>query len=160
MSLNRRQFLIAAPMACLSLGLTGAQAGSTPAHIHVMKDPDCGCCTDWIAVMREAGFEISVAEMPNAALSRIKAKAGVTPALTSCHTARVEGYVIEGHVPAADIRRLLAERPAAIGLTVPGMPYGSPGMGPQSQREAYDVLLIARDGTTSIFASYPAAPGA
>ena len=77
--------------------------------------------------------------------------------MASCHTADVEGYVIEGHVPVADIRRLLDERPDAIGLAVPGMPYGSPGMGPESHREAYDVFLIRRDGTTEVFTSYAAA---
>ena len=75
----------------------------------------------------------------------------------SCHTGRIAGYVIEGHVPAADIRRLLVERPDAIGLSVPGMPIGSPGMGPEDQREAYDVILIGRDGAANVFASYPAA---
>jgi hypothetical protein len=77
----------------------------------------------------------------------------------SCHTAQVDGYVIEGHVPADDMKRLLAERPNAIGLTVPDMPFGSPGMGPESEREAYDVLLIARDGSTSVFARYEKAEG-
>ena len=84
-------------------------------------------------------------------------KSHITPELASCHTADVEGYVIEGHVPVADIERLLAERPDALGLAVPGMPYGSPGMGPESEREAYDVLLILRDGTTDVFTSYKSA---
>ena len=74
--------------------------------------------------------------------------------MTSCHTAFVDGYVIEGHVPAADIRRLLSERPDAVGLVVPGMPYGSPGMGPEDNREAYDVFLINDDGSTEVFTSY------
>ena len=81
-----------------------------------------------------------------------------TPAaMASCHTAHVEGYAIEGHVPPADIRRLLAERPDAVGLAVPGMPWGSPGMGPEAEREAYEVHLIRRDGTTEVFTSYAAA---
>jgi hypothetical protein len=77
--------------------------------------------------------------------------------MISCHTGRVDGYMIEGHVPAADIRRLLDERPNAVGLAVPGMPYGSPGMGPETEREAYEVFLILRDGSTKVFSTYPAA---
>ena len=77
--------------------------------------------------------------------------------MISCHTGEIEGYMIEGHVPVADIRRLLAERPDAVGLAVPGMPYGSPGMGPEDQREAYDVFLIRRDGSSEVFTSYSAA---
>ena len=77
--------------------------------------------------------------------------------MSSCHTARVGGYIIEGHVPAADIRRLLDERRDAVGLAVPGMPYGSPGMGPETEREAYDVFLIRSDGSTEVFTSYAAA---
>ena len=79
---------------------------------------------------------------------------GVPQRMVSCHTALIEGYVIEGHVPAADIRRLLEERPDAVGLAVPGMPYGSPGMGPEENREAYDVFLIREDGSTEVFSSY------
>jgi hypothetical protein len=82
---------------------------------------------------------------------------GIPEALVSCHTATVEGYVLEGHVPAADIRRLLTERPEALGLAVPGMPYGAPGMGPEDARDAYDVILIQRDGRASVFTRYPAA---
>ncbi|MFD0858612.1 DUF411 domain-containing protein, partial [Roseovarius aquimarinus] len=90
-------------------------------------------------------------------LTRHKIDAGIPDAMMSCHTGEIEGYVIEGHVPPADIRRLLAQRPDAIGLAVPGMPYGSPGMGPEDQREAYDVFLIRRDGSTEVFSSYHAA---
>jgi hypothetical protein len=125
--------------------------------VHVVKDAGCGCCNDWIAHIRSAGFPVSFEEMDPAALADVKAAMGIRPELASCHTAQVEGYVIEGHVPATDVRRLLTERPDALGLTVPGMPFGSPGMGPEDQREAYDVLLIARDGSTTVFASYPAA---
>ena len=91
------------------------------------------------------------------ALQTQKTASGIPPEMVSCHTAHVEGYVIEGHVPPAEIRRLLADRPDAIGLSVPGMPYGSPGMGPESEREAYAVHLIRKDGTTEVFASYDAA---
>ncbi|MDO5620409.1 MAG: DUF411 domain-containing protein [Paracoccus sp. (in: a-proteobacteria)] len=133
------------------------RAKTTYPAFHVVKDPNCGCCGDWIALVEQAGFPVTVEDMPNDALARLKAKAGIPPAMTSCHTARVEGYVIEGHVPLADIRRLLDSRPDAIGLSVPGMPWGSPGMGPEAEREAYDVHLIRKDGTTRIFNHYPAA---
>jgi hypothetical protein len=86
-----------------------------------------------------------------------KMQAGIPQEMISCHTAEVNGYFIEGHVPPADIRRLLSERPDAVGLAVPGMPYGSPGMGPEASREAYDVFLILRDGSTEVFSSYEAA---
>lgn len=87
-------------------------------------------------------------------LVRFKLEHGVPPKMQSCHTGRIAGYVVEGHVPAADILRLLEQAPDAIGLAVPGMPYGSPGMGEEASREAYDVYLISRDGTTAIFSSY------
>ena len=90
-------------------------------------------------------------------LARYKLDNGIPQELVSCHTGRIAGYMIEGHVPPADIRRLLEERPDAIGLAVPGMPYGSPGMGPETEREAYEVFLIRHDGTTEPFSSYPAA---
>jgi hypothetical protein len=88
---------------------------------------------------------------------RYKLDSGIPQEMASCHTARVEGYMIEGHVPVADIRRLLGERPDAVGLAVPGMPYGSPGMGPENEREAYDVFLIRRNGSTDVFSHYAAA---
>lgn len=88
---------------------------------------------------------------------RYKSDNGIPKEMISCHTARVEGYMIEGHVPVTDIRQLLDERADAVGLAVPGMPYGSPGMGPESEREAYDVFLIRRDGSTEIYTSYSAA---
>ncbi|WP_375588385.1 DUF411 domain-containing protein [Hoeflea alexandrii] len=88
---------------------------------------------------------------------RYKVANGIPEEMTSCHTARIDGYVVEGHVPVADIRRLLNERPDAVGLAVPGMPYGSPGMGPEDEREAYDVYVIRRDGTTDIYSRYDAA---
>jgi hypothetical protein len=148
------------------LGLTGmgaaallpraAVAQGGPA-IHVLKDPNCGCCSAWMKILSREGFTVTSEPSRGTALFRAKAEAGVPPAMASCHTAFVEGYVIEGHVPPADIRRLLAEQPDAIGLAVPGMPYGSPGMGPESRREAYDVHLIRRDGTTDVFTRYEAA---
>jgi hypothetical protein len=148
--LSRRQFI----------AVTAALAAAAPLRaetlpkVHVVKDPGCGCCNDWIGHIRDAGFPVSFEDMEPAALADLKASLGLQAGQVSCHTAQVEGYVIEGHVPASDVKRLLAERPDAIGLAVPGMPFGSPGMGPESEREPYDVLLIARDGSASVFARY------
>lgn len=107
--------------------------------------------------MRLSGFEISVQEASNEDLFLYKLKSGITEELASCHTALIDGYLIEGHVPAADVKRLLLERPNALGLSVPGMPWGAPGMGPESERDTYDVLLFQRDGTSEIFSHYAAA---
>jgi hypothetical protein len=154
--LSRRHFLaVVASFAVVPPLL----AETTLPKVHVVKDPGCGCCNDWIAHIRDAGFPVSFEEMEAGALADLKASLGLQPGQVSCHTAQVEGYVIEGHVPAVDVKRLLAERPDAIGLAVPGMPWGSPGMGPEAEREAYDVLLIARDGTASVFTRYEAAAG-
>ena len=132
------------------LFLAGSAAYS--ADMTVTKSPWCGCCSAWIEHMRQAGFEVTVHDEED--LTAIKEKMGVAPKLQSCHTGEVEGYVIEGHVPAADVLRLLAERPKARGLTVPGMPAGSPGMEMGDRRDAYDVLLIREDGSTEIFSKY------
>ena len=122
-----------------------------------MKDPNCGCCGAWIEIVEAAGFKVTIELSAGTALMRYKLENGIPEAMASCHTARIGGYMLEGHVPVADIRRLLEDRPDAIGLAVPGMPYGSPGMGPESEREAYDVLLIRKDGTSEVFTHYPAA---
>ncbi len=128
------------------------KAAATP--VEVWHDPACGCCKDWIAYLGREGFAVTARAEGNAAARR---RLGLPERLGSCHTATVGGYVVEGHVPAADIRRLLARRPDALGLAVPGMPVGSPGMdGPiyRGRRDPYDVLLVKRDGGTEVFASY------
>lgn len=147
--------------AALLLAMTlAAPAQSDPSNaLHVRKDPSCGCCAEWASLMQQAGFDVTMTDVPNGELARLKAASGITPDLASCHTATIEGYVIEGHVPAQDIKRLLAERPAALGLSAPGMPIGSPGMGPEATREAYEVLLIGEEGQTEVFSSYPAGAG-
>jgi hypothetical protein len=162
--MDRRQFLIGGLAAGVA-GLAGIGAGglgraamaATGQQVEVFKTPTCGCCGDWIAHLEAAGFTVAARDLEHEELLDFKAAAGVTEEFASCHTALVEGYVIEGHVPAADIARLLEERPEALGLAVPGMPFGSPGMGPEDQRDAYDVILLGRDGGGSVFASYPAA---
>lgn len=154
--LSRRAALIGL-FATLGVVLRPLAGFASPAAIRVAKDPNCGCCDAWIDILEADGFAATVDLLDYDALQAHKAASGIPAAMASCHTAYVDGYVIEGHVPPADIRRLLAERPDAIGLSVPGMPYGSPGMGPESAREAYVVHLIRRDGTTEIFTSYAAA---
>ena len=149
--LTRRQLLFGAAAVCATPLAAASEV------IHVVKDPGCGCCGAWIDHLVAAGFAATVEEREADELAAYKVRMGVPADLESCHTASVAGYVLEGHVPATDIRRLLAERPDAIGLAVPGMPYGSPGMGPETERDAYDVLLIRRDGSATVFASYPAA---
>lgn len=115
----------------------------------VYKSPTCGCCAKWVAHMEEAGFEVETHDMTD--LSSIKANYGVGSGINSCHTAVVDGYVVEGHVPAEHVKRLLEERPDVTGLAVPGMPIGSPGM-EGSYSEAYDVLTFDRAGKTTVFA--------
>jgi hypothetical protein len=111
----------------------------------VHKDPNCGCCAGWAKHVRAAGFEIKVIESRD--LAPLKARLGVLEHLTSCHTAQIDGYVVEGHVPAAAIKRLLAERPNATGLAVPGMPVGSPGMEVDGvATELYEVILFTPSG--------------
>jgi hypothetical protein len=155
-TVSRRALLIGATALVATFSLPGAAQDTGPA-IHVLKDPGCSCCGAWIDVIRAAGFTVTIEASTGAQLTRYKIDSGIPLEFASCHTARVDGYMIEGHVPPADILRLLVERPDAIGLTVPGMPYGSPGMGSEAEREAYEVLLIHRDGSTEVFASYVAA---
>ncbi|MEX5727216.1 hypothetical protein Ga0609869_000569 [Rhodovulum iodosum] len=143
-------------LAALLLTAVAAPALAGETAIHVMKTRGCGCCVSWMKHLDANGFRATGEDMPGGVLVRRKMAAGVPPEMVSCHTATVEGYVIEGHVPAADIRRLLSERPEAVGLSVPDMPFGSPGMGPESRREAYDVHLIRHDGSTEVFSSYEA----
>ena len=133
-----------------ALGLVAcAQAQATT--IAVIKDPDCGCCTEWVVHLRSAGFVVEVTDTRDQ--PAISAKLGVPEDLRGCHTATVEGYVIEGHVPAADIKRLLAEKPAGRGLAVPGMPMGSPGMEQGGKKQPYVTVLFG-DGGASVFARH------
>jgi hypothetical protein len=119
----------------------------------VYKTPTCGCCSKWVDHQQEAGFGVRTTDMPD--LTDVKASHGVPRELESCHTALVAGYVLEGHVPGDDVKRLLEERPAIAGLAVPGMPIGSPGMEiPGSNVQPYDVIAFSNDGSTHVFASH------
>lgn len=131
---------------------SAARSSDSPPPITVYKSPTCGCCGLWVDHMREAGFRVEVIEEQN--LGPRKAALGVPPGMGSCHTATVGGYVIEGHVPADDVRRLLLERPAARGLAVPGMPIGSPGMEMGHRRDPYTVWLLRQDSPPQAFAHH------
>ncbi|MFG5777385.1 DUF411 domain-containing protein [Comamonas sp. J-3] len=153
--------LLASAAALAALPAWATQAAKAPAKtpMEVWKDPNCGCCQDWIDLMEKAGFAITVHNSGNNA---VRAQLGLPARLGSCHTAVVGGYLVEGHVPAADVRKLLQEKPKALGITVPGMPVGSPGMdGPAygGRKDPYDVLLVSKnlmnnDVSTSVFTSY------
>jgi hypothetical protein len=151
--MNRRAFLTLALTAPALIGAPALLRAAPPA-LTVAKSPSCGCCGAWVDRMRAAGFDARVEDVTDEALYALKARAGLHSDFWSCHTARIDGYLIEGHVPAEDIRRLLAEQPAALGLSVPGMPIGSPGMEMGGQIDAYDTILIGLDGSASVFASH------
>lgn len=153
--LSRRKMLslAAAGMAVpLAAGLPRLAAAARPV-IDVSRSPYCGCCGDWIAHMRAAGFTVDDRLVED--LAPLKAQLGVPADLQSCHTGIVEGYVVEGHVPAEDVLRLLRERPAAVGLAVPGMPLGSPGMEAGGEAEPYEVILFTTAGR-EVFARHGA----
>lgn len=145
--IDRRHLLLAAGL------LSVAPAVAKPRTIKVYKDPSCGCCGAWVAHLTAAGFKTVVDD--SADMAAIKAKYGVPDDLTSCHTGVVDGYAIEGHVPAADIKRLLKARTKGAGLAVPGMPVNSPGMeAPGQPNESYKVWLFQKNGRRTAFASH------
>jgi len=125
--------------------------------VEIWKDPGCGCCEDWAKHLQASGFAVKVHDGGHDAM---RAKMGIPESLASCHTGVVGGYAIEGHVPAREIRRLLKEKPQAVGLAVPGMPVGTPGMDGavyQGRRDPFDVVLVGKGGPTRVYASYPKA---
>ena len=129
-----------------------ASAAKRPAQLTIYKSPYCGCCGAWVKHVKTSGLATTVKEMED--VTSIAKKLGVPDAMRSCHTAVIDGYFIEGHVPAADIRKLLRERPKARGITVPGMPIGSPGMEQGDRRDAHETLLVLADGSSRIFAKH------
>ena len=142
----------AAPDAGQPQALAAVAADQGLPTVLVYKTATCGCCSGWVEHMRQAGFTVDARDLPNnTELMRVKVDAGVPGAMATCHTALVDGYVVEGHVPADQIKRLLAERPEVAGIAVPGMPIGSPGMeGPNAQ--PYQVLSFDRQGGSAVFA--------
>lgn len=148
----RRRLLAALAATVGVAALRPVRAAPLP-QVEVWRDPGCGCCGAWIEHLRAAGFRVR--EQATTELDAVRARLGMPARYASCHTAKVADYLIEGHVPAADIVRLLAERPRAVGLAVPGMPVGSPGMEvPDGTREPFDTLLVARDGSATVFQAH------
>ena len=155
-SLSRRQLLILASGYLVAAPLAALAEGIYP-DIHVVKNPQCGCCNAWIEILKDKGFNVTTEDRSGSFLTEFKIQSGVPNNMMSCHTAKIDGYFVEGHVDASDIKRLITDRPDALGLAVPAMPYGSPGMGPEEEREAYDVYIISADGTAAVFQHYPEA---
>lgn len=126
------------------------------ASVEMLTTSGCSCCHAWARHLRAAGHTVNVKDLAMGQLMRAKLDAGIPANLAACHTARIDQYIIEGHVPVREIQRLLVDRPDVIGLVVAGMPIGSPGMESGNRRDAYEVLLLKRDGTTEIYERYPA----
>lgn len=141
----RRRYALILPLMLASIL---AQAGEL---VEVFKSPYCGCCEGWVQHLRKSGFEVKTHDVNDVPAAR--KQLGMPDKLGSCHTAKVGGYVVEGHVPAADIQRLLKDKPKALGLAAPGMPQGSPGM-ETATPAPYDVLLVQKDGSTRVFAHH------
>ncbi|MDD2883239.1 MAG: DUF411 domain-containing protein [Rhodoferax sp.] len=156
--MQRRYFLQTASVMLASASLLSASVqAKTEPTVEVWKTVSCGCCHDWVAHMQANGFHVITHDVSEAEKAAKRASVGIPAQLGSCHTALVKGYALEGHVPASDVRRLLKERPKAAGLTVPGMPIGSPGMdGPAygGRKDPYATLLVQRDGSSSIFQNH------
>jgi hypothetical protein len=156
--MHRRFFMRAISTLAGTSLLAPALRAETRPQVEAWKDPDCGCCKDWVAHLQANGFQVRIHDSGNTAA---RARLGVPEKLGSCHTAEVslagKRYALEGHVPAREIYRLLKESPQAVGLAVPGMPVGSPGMDAPlygGRKDPYDVLLVNRDGSTRIYQSY------
>jgi hypothetical protein len=147
-----RSLILIGAMVVALANPAGAETGAR--SIDVWKSATCKCCGNWVKHLEANGFAVTINSATPSTLAALKRQAGIPDKLASCHTAKVDGYVIEGHVPAPDIQRLVAEHPNAVGLTVPGMPVGSPGMEQGAEFEPYDVLLLKADGNTEVFARH------
>jgi hypothetical protein len=156
MRLSRFTLAIAA-IAIAALGI-GAAAQPKPVSsrtpIVVYKTPTCGCCALWVEHMRQNGFQPEVHDVSAAQVRAVSQAAGLKDEGTSCHTAKVGSYIVEGHVPASDVQRMLKDKPAIAGIAAPGMPMGSPGMEQGGAKEAYDVVAFTKDGKTSVYAKH------
>ena len=118
----------------------------------VYKSPSCGCCSKWVDIMKSKGFEVKTIETNK--VNTIKQKAGLQAGQTSCHTAFVDGYVVEGHVDYSAVKKMLVEKPNILGITVPGMPIGSPGMEQGNTKQAYNILYVNKDGSTGVYEAH------
>lgn len=156
--MNRRKLLhTSVALAAATLAGLGLAAQPPRPVVEVWKTPSCGCCKDWIKHLQAQGFEVQAHDVSNDRKNAVRQRLGLAEQFGSCHTALVNGYVLEGHVPAREIQRLLKDKPVALGLAVPGMPVGSPGMdGPEygGLKDPYDVLLVQRGGAARVFQSY------
>ena len=152
--MKRRHLLTTLAAGVAAVALPSMATNALP-QVEVFKSPTCGCCGAWVDHLRAAGFPVKVVEVDDMTVAR--KKYGLPDRFGSCHTGVVNGYVVEGHVPAAEVKRLLAMKPAAIGLAVPGMPVGSPGMEYGDRKDPYDVFLIDKRGRETVFAHYPKA---
>ncbi len=153
--IDRRRFLtLAGGLVAASAYLSSSGPSLARPAMRVHRDPSCGCCEAWVAHVRRAGFDARIEV--SADIDAVKRRLGVPEALASCHTAEIDGYLLEGHVPAEAIEKLLAERPAIRGLAVPGMPIGSPGMEtPGMAPEPFRIVAFAANGGMSVFADFP-----
>jgi hypothetical protein len=149
--MNRRHLFSLAVGAMAFTAVPALAADALP-PVEVFRNPTCGCCGAWIDHLKAAGFDVKVTMVEDTGVAR--RKYGLPDTFGSCHTAVVAGYVVEGHVPAADVRKLLAMKPRAVGLAVPGMPIGSPGMEMGSRKDPYQVLLVDKQGRERVFSSY------
>jgi hypothetical protein len=150
--MKRRHILTALAAGAAAAAMPAFAANQLPL-VEVFKTPTCGCCGAWVDHLRAAGFPVKVVEVDDTTATR--KRHGLPERFGSCHTGIVNGYVVEGHVPAAEVKRLLATKPAVIGLAVPGMPVGSPGMEYGDRKDPYDVFLIDKSGRETVFAHYP-----
>lgn len=148
--ISRRNALMICGAAAVWPATGNAASGLPP--VTAFRNPGCGCCEKWAGLLTQAGFDVKMTDDP--ALDERRAKLGVPAGIAGCHTAQVGDYIIEGHVPPEDILRFLAEKPAARGLAVPGMPMGSIGMETEAPAEAYDVLAFMADGTSKLYARH------
>lgn len=149
--MNRRN-LISLALGAMAFTAIPALAANTLPPVQVFKNPSCGCCGAWVDHLKAAGFEVKVTMVDDTSVAR--KKYGLPDRFGSCHTAVVAGYVVEGHVPAADVKKLLAMKPVAVGIAVPDMPVGSPGMEMGSRKDPYQVLLVDKQGRGRVFSSY------
>ena len=151
--MTRTRIALALMTGLLLVSASGTTAQDRLPPVEVYKEPTCGCCSKWIDHLRSHGF--TARAIDTAKIDELKASRGIPTQARSCHTAIVGGYVVEGHVPAADVLRLLKERPAIAGIAVPGMPIGSPGMEvPGMKAQPFDVIAFGKDGSTRVFASH------
>jgi hypothetical protein len=148
--MDRRCFIFGA----ISLPFLSRTVSANGSKIMVFKIATCGCCDAWVAHMQQAGFKTATENLSKSKMLDLKKHAGLTSEYASCHTAFVNNYVVEGHVPSGDVLMLLSQKPDALGLTVPGMPRGSPGMEMGDHRDPFDTLLILRDGNSELFKSH------